>query len=250
MKTAFLFIVLAVLTVGQSFGQSGVLTSQGGVFTPCSSPATPCTVQAAPQSPTNAYGGPLVVQGTPNGVQAFGSTTAGATVAMGANNPAVSVSPYNSTGGNAYYGGGISTQLGNDAIEGQGRYMNAYRLAADSTPGLVYCIIGHHTTGICTDPTQIPIGIMPPSNPNDNFVNPLGAGIWIQWGGWSTSVKSYGAQSFTEGDRVCTDTLYVGYVIDNGRAQCHCPSQQIGVSRQSDGQLNMHSIDIILGGCQ
>lgn len=242
MRTLLAVAVLTASCAAQSFGQSNL-------FTPCQSPSNPCTVQASPQALTNASGAPLLLQGAPNGTQSVGSTTAGATLAMGANNPASSVSPYNSAGGNAYYGGGVAIQSGNDAIEGQDRHMSAWRLGSTSTPGMVYGVSGHHQVDILSSPNQIPVGIMPPASPTDGFVNPQGAGIWIQWGGWTEGVKSYGPQSFVAGDRVCTDTTYLGYVVDGGLAMCACPSQQIGVSRQSDGQLNMHSVEIILGGC-
>lgn len=240
MRMFLAIAALAISCTAQSIGQSGTVTL-------CSSPTAPCTVQAGPQTANNATGAPLVLQGTPNGAQAVGSTTAGATVAMGSSNPASSVSPYNSAGGNAYYGGGVSIVFGNDPIEGQDHHMTAHRLGVTSTPGMVYCVSGHYQVDICTSPYQIPVGVMPPSNLSDDFINPLGAGIWIQWGGSLAGVKSYGGQSFTEGDRVCTDIINLGFVIDNGLGPCIYPSQQIGVSRQTDALLNMHSVQIILG---
>lgn len=210
------------------------------------------TLQAGPTATVAGTAGPLILTGTPVNSTPTTSATAGAIMAMGANNASVGASG-NSIGGAAYYGAGGNTGIAsNNNVPGYDHYTSVYRAGTTVTAGRLACDDGHNTVEVCTSASQIPVGVFPASDSTSStgFTNPNGGAAWVQWGGSLDQVSSEASEAFVNGDILCSDPAFPGYVKDNGTTMCSCagPSYMMGVARLT-GTFAVTTMQIILGGC-
>ncbi len=223
-------------------------------------------VQAGPPQTFSSTGtsGGVIFQGTPISSSSSAGGTVNPTIVRGAPNSA----PKNESsgvqkGGDLYVGpGGASgtTSTSGNPTPGNDHHYSAYRKGTTSnTSGLLQCLIGmdatggtgHNVVNDCDTAAHANnnIGIMPDSN--DNFINPDGTAVYVQWGGSLKSVRSHGNEIWASGDRICVDQNNPGYVTDTGGANpCTCPATQVGYNRLNESVAGgIHLMEIVLGGC-
>lgn len=138
-------------------------------------------------------------------------------------------------------------------------YSSYRRGSTGNTAGHLQCLTGsdrggtseHNVVNDCDTAAHANnnVGIMPASN--DNFTNPDGDAVYVQWGGALSSVPTKVNEQWSSGDRICVDQSNPGYVTDSGKSnQCTCPATQVGFDRLSEGAAGgLHTLEIVLGGC-
>jgi hypothetical protein len=221
-------------------------------------------VQAGPlqQFTTLGYSGGIIIQGTPIGATTSAAGTVNPTILRGAPDAAPSSSGTQKAG-DLYVGAGGTTGTltsGGNFIPGYDHHFSAYRKGGVlNTPGHLQCLkgtdvaggTGHNVVNDCATAAEANnnVGIMPASN--DNFANPDGGAVYVQWGGALSAVPTANWEAWSSGDRICTDQNNPGYVTDSGGTnQCSCPSTQVGYDRLQEGNpLGIHTLEIVLGGC-